>query len=46
MNKKKLFTLKEYEPSLEKQKIKDNIYFSIDEIKDKRKYYFKFIYYF
>ena len=34
LNKKKLFNWIEYEPSLEKQKTKDNIYFSIDEIND------------
>ena len=34
LNKNKFFTLIEYEPSLEKQKTKDNIYFSIDEIND------------
>ncbi len=31
MNKKKIFTWIDYEPSLEKQSIKDNIFFSIDE---------------
>lgn len=34
INKEKFLTLIEYEPSLEKQNIKDNIYFSIDEIND------------
>lgn len=34
MNKKKLFTLIDYEPSLEKENLNDNIYFSIDERKE------------
>jgi hypothetical protein len=34
INKKKFLTLIEYEPSLENENIKDNIYFSIDEIND------------
>lgn len=34
INKKKFFMWKDYAPSLEKQNIKDNIYFSIDEIKE------------
>ena len=34
INKNKFLTLIEYEPSLENENIKDNIYFSIDEIND------------
>lgn len=34
INRKKFLTLIEYEPSLKKQNIKDNIYFSIDEINE------------